>query len=45
MTLLCVSACSLNKLTNFNEIWYGRYAIGGHRNLLFLNFLQSVVTT
>jgi hypothetical protein len=44
----CVCVCpfqSLNLLTNFHEIFYECYAIGGYRSLIVVNFLQSVMTT
>jgi hypothetical protein len=46
----CVSVCVspfhlLNQLTNFHEIWYELYVIGGHLKSTLYIFLQSVVTT
>jgi hypothetical protein len=32
-----------NRWAGFDEIWYGRNAIGGHKNLVIFNFLQSVI--
>jgi len=35
----------LNRLTYFHEIWYERYASGGHLNFLFFVFLKLLITT
>jgi hypothetical protein len=34
----------LNQVTEFHEIWYERYALGGHSHLASVNFLLSVIT-
>jgi hypothetical protein len=33
-----------NRLTDFDEIWYGRYAIGGHPIIVPLNYVQPLIT-
>jgi len=41
----CVSLLSIFELIDqFHKILYECYAIGGHPNLVFSNFLQSVIT-
>jgi hypothetical protein len=32
-----------NRLTNLDEIWYGRYATGANPKIVIFNFLQSVL--
>jgi hypothetical protein len=42
MRCLCVCPLQLwNHLTDFNEIWYGCYAVGDHLDLVLLNSLVS----
>jgi hypothetical protein len=45
---VCLSVCMIkleNWWTDFDEIWYGRYAVGGYRFLILFNFLQSIIPT
>jgi len=34
----------LKKITDFHEIWYERYDIRGHLDLVLYDFLQSLIT-
>lgn len=34
----------LNQLTDFSQTLYGSHSIGGHLNVVVLNYLQLVVT-
>jgi hypothetical protein len=34
-----------NRLTDLDEIWYERYAIGEYPKIVLFNFLQSVIPT
>jgi hypothetical protein len=40
-----LSTSFISRNVDFDEIWYGFYAIGGHPNLILFNFLQLVITT
>jgi hypothetical protein len=43
---LSVRAIQLeNRLTDLDDIWYGRYATGVYPKIILLNFLQSVIPT
>jgi hypothetical protein len=41
---VCLHYQLLNQCTDFNEISHKIYAIEGHQNLIYLNFLPSVIT-
>ena len=41
----CINYCNFGQSTDFEEIWYERYAFGGHSIEVIFNFLYSVITT